>query len=683
MIELRGDDHGVRLLIKARVDALSRVAATFDGTLSKAHPREPVNRARAIQPRPSDRAFASDSLEISTRELYRAVSAAKAGEVAAVQVVLGARLGSSTSVAQATSASILAAVLGTKAERLDNLVNTQRLQKARSDGFTASIRLGATADSSDRERALLRRLHSAVRRLEAPGVRLTVRGTSTRSFDRGSFPLWWQHLTIREATALSGLPIGDELPGLPTLHPVLLPPPYRTTTEEGRLVLADATAPGVNGTITLGEDAILRGLHILGPVGVGKSDLAANLLVQWIDQGKAALVLEPKVDLSRAVVRRVAPKHRDRIVCFDLLSEDGVIGLNPLRLNGQPLEVVVDSLVNIFSSVLSDVIGVTTRDLLHAALSSLAQYPGATLLMLPLLLADPKFRRKVVSNVAHDVFLQAYWAEFEGKSEQARAHLVSPVLVRLRGLLLRPSFRRSLGQAEPKFDVREVFGEDRRVLLAPLPEAQLGKQGAALLGSLLLHEAFVAIRERALIPAERRHPVMVALDEWHRFTHGAQDFAEALTLFRGYGAGFVLCNQVLSQISRELRDVVTGTVRSRVYFQLGAEDAAMLARHSPEIETTDLMQLEQFNVYAALYEDGRTQGFASGRTIKLPEPLIEASQIRAESQRRFGVPPAEVEREVTALYSGTDPAVDQGRPPPHIGRRIPPTTNAQQGDPSQ
>lgn len=447
-------------------------------------------------------------------------------------------------------------------------------------------------------------------------------------------------------------------------------------TGKNRLVLAHSTAPGHSEPITLGDDAVLRGIALLGPVGVGKSDAAAQLVVQWVNQGKAALVLEPKVDLCTSIAARIEPEQRDRLVYLDLFSEDGIIGLNPLRLNGRSPEVVVDGLVSIFSSVLSDVIGITTRDLLNAALLSLVHYPGATLLMLPLLLSDPKFRRKVVANASGDVFLQAYWAEFEARSEQARAQLVAPVLVRLRQLLLRPSFRRCLGQAEPKFDVRQVFGKEKKVLLAPLPKAQLGTQGVALLGSLLLHEAFGAINERAVVPAEKRHPVMVTVDEWHHFTHGTQDFAEALTLFRGYGAGFVLANQVMAQLTKELREVVTGSVRSRVYFQLGADDAVSLSRHSPELEAIDLMSLEQFHIYAALYEQGKTQTFVSGRTIKLPDPLGDASEIAAESHRRYGIAPEEVDRAVAELYDAGDVTPgDDGRPPPGIGRRPRPTNN--------
>ena len=676
--ELRRDKNGIRLLVRADAAVARHIGHLWEAVLVEVTDRAPVTEARTLLVQPGNRAFAPDPLTLSTRELYRALTEVRAGEVVALQLVVGPRRRGGTTPADAQPMSLIDALLGRAPSRPEPIVAEQRRQKHYAPGFATVVRLGVVADSADRGRALLRRLHTSVRRLEAPGVRLVLRGGSPQSFNEARRPLWWPaYLTVREATALSGLPIGDELPGLPSLHPVQLAPVVTTAPGKNRLVLAQDTAPGYSRPITIGIDSVLRGIHLLGPVGVGKSDAAAQLALQWIDQGKAGVVLEPKRDLSDAVAARIAPEHRDRVVYFDILSDDAVIGFNPLRLNGRTPELVVDSLVSIFSSVLSDVIGVTTRDLLNNALLSLVQYPGATLLMLPLLLSDPRFRRKVVANVSGDVFLQSYWAEFESKSEQARSHLVAPVLTRLRQLLLRPSFRRCLGQAEPKFDVRQIFGAEKKVLLAPLPKAQLGRQGVALLGSLLLHEVFEAVNERAVVPPEKRHPVMITVDEWHHFIHGTQDFAEALTLFRGYGAGLVLANQVMGQLSKELREVVVGSVRSRVYFQLGADDAAVLSRHAPEVEAVDLMALDQFHVYAALYEQGKTQPFVSGRTIKLPEPISDASDVGRESQRRYGVPPLEVDLAVAELYGAGDSAAgNESRPPPTIGRRPRSSDNA-------
>ncbi|MEN2738913.1 hypothetical protein ABCS02_14075 [Microbacterium sp. X-17] len=678
-LELRSEGGNVRMLLGADADRLPHIMASLDAIAGETATRAEVQVARSLQVAPSRRAFAPDDLAVSVPEIYRAISRTVAGEVLVLQLVLGPRIRSRTVSSQTGELAVASSFFG-KRQPPERLVNEQVRQKHHEPGFAATVRIGVAAEDRNRQRSLLLGLHQALRRMEAPGVHLSLRSTSATALNEALSPWGWPlHLSVREAAALSGLPTGEELAGLLPLHPKLLRPLGGAPDASRHVVVAEAIAPGFSQPLTLSEEAILKGVHLLGPIGSGKSDAAAQLVVQWINQGNAAIIVEPKRDLSDAVATRVDEQYRDRIAYLDLFSEEGIIGFNPLRLNGQPPELVVDSLVHIFATVLSDVIGVTTRDLLNAALLSLVQYPGATLLMLPLLLADSKFRHKVVANVAGDIFLQHYWAEFEGKSESARANLVAPVLTRLRAILLRESFRRCLGQAEPAFDIASVFGPEKRILIVPLPEAQLGKAGVALLGSLVLHEVFAAVRSRAVVEPSKRHPVMVVVDEWHRFVRGNEEFAEALTLFRGYGAGFVLCNQVLGQLSKELRDVVTGTIRSHVYFQLGYDDAALIARHSADLEAIDLMSLGKFHIYAALYGHGKTQPFVSGRTIQLPPPPSEPAIVREQSSRRYGTPTEVIEAELRRLYGDEQARGDEQQPPPEIGRRY--RTDNVKGDP--
>lgn len=670
--ELRGSGRSVRLLLGAQPHVLARVSIAFGSQLSAERAeRVAVTTCRSVQPQPSETEFASDPLGHVSKAVYEAVSRAGGDEVAAVQVVLGRRLPATTPAGLWAVETLLGVPSG-----------GEQSPSRHPKRVEAVVRIGTVAATPERRKALMLTVMTALRRSETSGMHLRLRTASSAAFDEARLPWRGVSLSAREAAALAGFPVGDELAGLPSLHPRILAPRQKLIEPgRGQLIVAETTAPNVNGVLTLDQDAVLRGVHLLGPMGSGKSDAAAQLALQWIQDGKACVVFEPKRDLCNAIAARVAPKQQERVVYVDLQADDTVIGFNPLKLNGRPPELVVDELVSIFVTVLSDVIGVTTRDLLNASLLTLVQYPDATLLMLPLLLSDPHFRRKVVANVAaDDVFLQAYWAEFEASSEQARSTLVAPVLRRLRQVLLRKTFRDCLGQAHPKFDVRDVFEQEKKILLVPLPEAQLGKEGVALFGSLMLHAVFGAVRERATAAPEKRHPVMIVVDEWHRFVHRSEGFAEALTLFRGYGAGFVLCNQVLKgQLSPELRDIVLGAVRSHVYFQLGPDDAATVARHDPELTPLDFMKLGQFHIYAALHDHGSTGAFVSGKTIKLPDVTADVDAIRRTSSQRYGQPRSVVAEAIADIY-GTA-SVPRKPPPghPRVGRR--PTTRTK-GDES-
>lgn len=667
--EVRSTKEGNRLLVGAPSGMLGRVASAFGGRLSESSPtRVPVDACRTLRIVPSTAEFASDGLALAAAGLYQALTRVRRKESLVVQLVLGRRL-----------AAPLPSMLGNLLGQERHPDRTPHQPKR----FEAAVRVGVTAKAAERRKSLLLGVFTALRRAETPEMRFQLTACSKAALHEARLPWRGLLLSVREAAAVAGFPIGAELSGLPPLHPRLLAPSGKLHgVENGRLVLAMASAPNVDGVLTIDTDALLRGVHLLGPMGSGKSDVAAQLALQWIEQGNAAVVFEPKRDLSDAIAARVSKEHRKRIAYFDLQAEGAVIGFNPLKLNGRPPELVVDELVSIFATVLSDVIGITTRDILNAALLTLVQYPNATLLMLPLLLSDARFRRQAVANIADDVFLSAYWAEFEGRSEQSRNNLILPVLTRLRQVLLRKAFRDCLGQANPRFDVRQTLGPEKKVLLAPLPEAQLGKEGVALLGSLLLHATFGAVRERATVPPAERHPVMIVVDEWHRFVRTGEGFEEALTLFRGYGAGFVLCNQVLKgQLSAELRDIVLGAVRSHVYFQLGPDDAATVVKHDPELLPIDVMRLGKFHIYAGLHENGSTGEFVSGTTIKLPKATASVDAVRRASSRRYGIPRETVAATIADLYgTGHTPANQRSSTSSaRIGRR--PTTNTK-GDES-
>ncbi len=89
---------------------------------------------------------------------------------------------------------------------------------------------------------------------------------------------------------------------------------------------------------------------------------------------------------------------------------------------------------------------------------------------------------------------------------------------KLRQWLLRPSLRAVLGQRQPRFHLSQVFTE-RKILLVPLRKAILGPEAAALLGSLVVAQLWQTIQARAAIPASKRHPVMVYIDEVQDYLH--------------------------------------------------------------------------------------------------------------------------------------------------------------------
>lgn len=226
----------------------------------------------------------------------------------------------------------------------------------------------------------------------------------------------------------------------------------------------------------------------------------ASLIAQDIAAGRPLVLVDPKRQLVDFISERVPPELADRIVIIDAADENPV-GFNPLDGVGRNKDVVVDGILSAFKAVFEDGWGPRTEDLLHAGLLSLATAGEArgepyTLLDLPRLLTDAPFRRSVIGAIAGDQTLASFWAGFEELSPGARAQIIAAPMNKLRKFVLRKNLAAVLGQARPRFRLRDVF-RDGKAVLVPLNDALLGPGAAQLLGSLVVAELWMATLERA------------------------------------------------------------------------------------------------------------------------------------------------------------------------------------------
>ena len=92
----------------------------------------------------------------------------------------------------------------------------------------------------------------------------------------------------------------------------------------------------------------------------------------------------------------------------------------------RPAELVADQVLAVFHDLYRENWGPRTQDILHAALLTLANKPGMTLCALPVLLSNPRFRRKAVAGLTDEVALKPFWAWFESLSARVSGSRPSP-----------------------------------------------------------------------------------------------------------------------------------------------------------------------------------------------------------------------------------------------------------------
>lgn len=523
-------------------------------------------------------------------------------------------------------------------------------------GAEVNLRLLVTEESADQ---FDRRYEAACRSVETPGVRLRLARESWRSARSARPSRKAVPLNLYELITLVAWPLGERsYPGLDRSGPRLLAP---TQAEQAQRVVGVAAHPGREIRLGLAPADGLRHLHTIGPTGVGKSTLLLNLIVQDINDGRGVIVLDPKGDLIDDVLARAPAGAIERLAVLDAANPEAMVGFNPLSIDPVEREMAVDGVLHVFRQLHSDSWGPRTQDILHSALLTLVHSPEhATIILIPQLLIDGRFRQRLLAGLQLPSSVRLFWRWFDGLSDAERNSVIAPLMNKLRPFTLRSSLRGLLGQPGPLFDPQTVFTRGH-VLLVPLRSGVIGAEAANLLGSLVVARTWQLAQQRTSIPAEQRTPVFLYLDEFQQYLHLPTDLADVLAQARGLGLGLVMAHQHIGQLSPHVRATVLANAQSRICFRLSDEDANTIARATTELDRFDLARLGNYEIYASLLTNGARTPYASARTLAPGPALRDPRALASRLAERWGRPLTEIDEQLSKADGQSDDGAGIGR----------------------
>lgn len=673
--EVRGKDGRVTHLLGADRRYIGKIAQAF-----RAHGdiqfREVYGSSRTTVRMARELKITKPVLSLNTnlaQSVIRAGLAAmtedKRGTETVLQVVLGRGFAPSPVPADLSDphATWLEVIFGSVSKATSEARKTVR-EKAEQHGFEATVRIGV---SDERAASRLRALISALKVLETAGVRIHDEAENPEKLNSAHVPWHFPlRLSVKELANFLLLPAGEEeLPGTPGLHPRLLLSPvwYREPMNaQGDRSFA-VSLDMVPRKLNISPRDSLEHTHLIGPTGSGKSTAMEHLILSDIKAGRSVLVLDPKQDLASSVLSRIPEERAGDVVVIDP-SSPCPVGFNPLGFTSyQNKALIADAVLSVLREIWQDSWGVRIQDILSAALLTLVEVDGATLLWLQSLLTDDNFRRKIVSGVKDKVALLPFWAQFEALSELQRRQQIEPVLNKLRQFTLRPGLRNVLGQTHPKFSLMDLFTQ-RKIVLVPLNKGIVGGESARLLGSLIVGLTWTLALSRANLPPERRHLVGVYIDELQDYLALPTDLSDALAQARGLGVGMTLAHQYRDQLPPEVRAGVDANCRNKVVFGLNSKDAKDMAAMAPELSAEDFMMLPRYQIYASFQSGGKSTGWVMGRTLPPTPALRDPAELYARSMRTYGTPAEETEEEyLKTVMNHSAPGSDAVETP--IGRR--------------
>lgn len=500
--------------------------------------------------------------------------------------------------------------------------------------FQVSLRLGIRAGNKAREIQILKSVLASLRILERAGARFSAKPTSTEKLNHGHLP--WNFQTILSSIELASLfclPAGDaQYAGVSSLSPKTILPSIGFSQNTKRLFgYSLDKSPRFVG---IPAREALSHTWLLGGTGSGKSTAILNLILADARENRSAVVIDPKATLVSDILERL-PKERDEnVVILDPSQTGQAVSINPFDLVrfGVPAELVADMLLGVFQEIFEESWGVYTQDILSHSLHTLAKVDGSILLDLPNLLTNKAFRHELLKSIS-DPFLLDFWQGYDTLSNSARQTMISPVLNKFRGILLRPALRAILGKSSGNFSLKDIFDKSR-ILLIPLNKGLIGAENAKFIGAILLG----CLYQLTLLRAKEtvRKPVFIYIDEVADYLKLPVPLDDALSLSRSLGVGYILANQFSKQLPKQLRHAIYANCHNQIIFGLSMDEAKEMAGLVPELSAEDFYKLPPFQVYARVPIVKNTFKWLSAKTLPTPPAFRQKDEIYGESFKRYG-----------------------------------------------
>ena len=346
------------------------------------------------------------------------------------------------------------------------------------------------------------------------------------------------------------------------------------------------------------EEMRFEHCHIVGGTGHGKTQLLQRLihddLVKAAEDGRSVVVIDSQGDLIQKLLRLelfspdVEGSLADRLVLVDPSDIEFPTALNLFdahleRTEGYSAldrERVLNGVVELYETFFGAMLGAELTQKQGVIFRYLARLmitiPGANLQTLMQVMEDgapfKPYMGRLQGSARHFFATEFFAPSFAATKKQ--------ILRRLWGVLSTPAFERMFMQRENRLDLYAAMNEGKIILVSTAKDL-LKQDGSALLGRFFIAMIAQAALERSVIPADRRTPTFVYIDEAQEYF--GDDVETILNQARKYRVGLTLAHQTLDQLSPRLRAALHANTSLKFAGGVSAKDARAFA---DELHTT-------------------------------------------------------------------------------------------------
>ena len=341
-----------------------------------------------------------------------------------------------------------------------------------------------------------------------------------------------------------------------------------------------------------------RHMYFIGKTGTGKSTALENLATNDINNGEGLAFFDPHGESVERLLNFVPGQRINDVVYVNPHDTDYPIGFNVLEIKDPSQKhLVASGLMAVFTKLWANVWSARMEYILNNTVLALLDTPGQTLLGIPRMYTDKKFRSKIVANIRDPVVRNFWEAEYANYNEKYRTEAIAPIQNKVGQFLSSSIIRNIVAQTKSTIDFREVMDQGK-IMLVNLSKGRIGEDSSALLGAMMITKLQLAAMSRVDVAESERRDFYLYVDEFQNFA--TESFATILSEARKYRLNLIVAHQYIAQLfdqkshSSPVRDAIFGNVGTLVVFRLGAEDAEYFEREfAPVFEDTDLVNLAQ------------------------------------------------------------------------------------------
>lgn len=547
------------------------------------------------------------------------------------------------------------------------------LRKIEQPGYKVEIRLGVVARDDERVRKLLQTLIGAFRVFALESGNSFVPIQNPAPFLPGNFKKQNSAVTILgdvELATIWHLPL-EELPDMLNVKKFTHRLPDATSFySDGPTwhIGHSSKSAGPQIPMNLPISTVSRQHAILlGMTRMGKSTALEHMIRAVAkDPERSLVVVDPHSDLVHRLLRLLPAERANDVHFLDFANDTQVPGLNLLdihQFNGnheataQAFKEIGRALYGKFWGPRMEVpFEKVTMALTLANTIRPADTQFTIIDAMNFLLMNNKARIAFLENeLPEDNLLKTsihryFEYEFDSMNRTFKEQVISPVLSKLRDFESSTQLLAIFAQPQSSFNMSNLVREGK-IVLVRTGMSTFSEEFSGFIGSLILNMTKRAVVSQENVPAEKRTPTTIVVDESQLFP--GFNFGSSLSGLAKYGGNFFLTSQGTSFLGRASSSdetdrphayhQVMSNVATRIVFRLSGHDANIITdtEFTGEMEPGNLVNLPEHQAFIQFSANGNVHGPFLVETAEPIQPNEQVAAAILAGQSRYTIPYAQ------------------------------------------